>query len=634
MGAVADHFATWTAAGLVVRLCCVFSFVWIVVTTFAPAPHGLLEYRPYLTSNSTDNSTDSNSTDGGGRWGLCPRETVCAEEWYTLALLAVSRSSAYLNYPLMMLLFLSKANHLRTLLQQTYLSIYIPFYDLHAIHTLAGHIVALDYALHSVCHMVRWALQGNARLLLTHPTGVSGLICFVLIPIITVPLSVAYVKKRMAWEWRKGLHYLSIVWGITICFHAPLMDIAWLMGVPVGMYLADLLLGSIWRTYRVDTSIFYRLENGVELTFEHPPGFQWHGAGYVLVCLPWISPYQWHAFSVFAHSTKPNHACVCMSAVGDWTKKLHACVQEPTRRPAWISGPFASPYSTAGEYDNLILVASGIGITPALSLITTYKEKRRVNLIWSCRDASLVEFYLDKCQFSADGWTLIFYTGKRQLELPRALPPTVLIFSGRPDLPHAIQEIIVGVETGVGLPEDLLLDAERLEADLLVRTYRRAVANETKSNDHLLLPILEGGRFTEVMIEARAPPPPTVPPPPTAPRKQRSQLADEDHASLWQDSSFGEGEVEGDAVLEGQPISPPAERPTLARDRVEDGQRVANSLTWPEGKRPSTFVRRIDQARLAAWQMLYCGGSQPLVEALRGIERDYRVRLRVEKFDW
>ena len=97
---------------------------------------------------------------------------------------------------------------------------------------------------------------------------------------------------RMAWEWRKGLHYLSIVWGITICFHAPLMDIAWLMGVPVGMYLADMLIGSVWRTYRVDTSIFYRLENGVELTFEHPPGFHFQGAGYVLVCLPWISQYQ------------------------------------------------------------------------------------------------------------------------------------------------------------------------------------------------------------------------------------------------------------------------------------------------------------------------------------------------------
>ena len=32
--------------------------------------------------------------------------------------------------------------------------------------------------------------------------------------------------------------------------------------------------------------------------------------------------------------------------------------------------------ATAVEYDNLILVASGIGITPAMSIITTYKETR------------------------------------------------------------------------------------------------------------------------------------------------------------------------------------------------------------------------------------------------------------------
>ena len=37
---------------------------------------------------------------------------------------------------------------------------------------------------------------------------------------------------------------------------------------------------------------------------------------------------------------------------------------------------------------------------------------------------------------------------------------------------------------------------------------------------------------------------------------------------------------------------------------------------------------------LATWQMLYCGGSQPVVDALEGIERTYGLRLRVEKFDW
>ena len=424
-----------------------------------------------------------------------------------------------------------------------------------------------------------------------------------------------------------------------------------------------------------------------------------------------------------------------MSAVGDWTKSLHAHVQEPTRRPAWISGPFASPYSTAGEYDNLILVASGIGITPALSLITTYKEKRRVNLIWSCRDASLVEFYLDKCQFSTDGWTLIYYTGKRQLELPRALPPTVLIFNGRPDLQNIVQEMIVGVETGGGLPEDLLLDAEKLEADLLVHAYQRAIrkANE-RTSDHLTLPIHDLGA-------AAPPPPPPLPPTPSVPRKQRSQLHD-DHASMRSElPSVKEDEVVLD-VKSSRSTSPyrkTAGLPTTSSERssspykgnrdsfsrrlsleaFDDGikdmvKRVANSLTsrggaaerrsvaprasigsteskmsaWegsshpdelmsrrsmereimtkvkherasvgdrrsqaqsrfsqagsaprppkPEekGKRQGSFVERIGQARLATWQMLYCGGSQPVVDALRGIERDFRVQLRTEKFDW
>jgi hypothetical protein len=56
-------------------------------------------------------------------------------------------------------------------------------------------------------------------------------------------------------------------------------------------------------------------------------------------------------------------------------------------------GPFASPYSTAMDYDSLVLVASGIGITPALAIIASHKHSRRVNLIWSCRDAALVECF-------------------------------------------------------------------------------------------------------------------------------------------------------------------------------------------------------------------------------------------------
>ena len=48
---------------------------------------------------------------------VCPRDTVCAEEWYTVMLLTISRVSAYHMYPALVLVWASKSNNLRTFLQ-------------------------------------------------------------------------------------------------------------------------------------------------------------------------------------------------------------------------------------------------------------------------------------------------------------------------------------------------------------------------------------------------------------------------------------------------------------------------------------------------------------------------------------
>jgi hypothetical protein len=117
-----------------------------------------------------------------------------------------------------------------TALQRSVLQMFAPFHDLHGLHVLAGRIVALDITVHSCCHISRWALQGNARLLYEHQTGRSGLISFALTPLIVLPMMSARLRKRWTWETRKALHYLALIWGISICFHAPLMDIGWLVG--------------------------------------------------------------------------------------------------------------------------------------------------------------------------------------------------------------------------------------------------------------------------------------------------------------------------------------------------------------------------------------------------------------------
>jgi len=446
----------------------------------------------------------------------------------------------------------------------------------------------------------------------------------------------------------------------------------------------------------------------VELTFEHPPGFSTDGTGYVLVCLPWIAKNEWHAYSLFSHPTRPGHSCVCMAVGGDWTKKLHNLLERPTHRPAWVSGPFASPYATAVEYDNLVLVASGIGITPAMSIITTYKETRRANLIWVCRDASLLEFYLDKCNFDDDGWTLVFYTGKRKLQLPRQLAPTVLIFHGRPDLPHVVREIILGVESGNGLPEDLLVDAEALEVASIARKigwqslpvdarfqalvhlslvncgedglrkriddYLRATA-PTTGNTARCAPQLSAVAFhglvedffAPVIEEGKQAFLPTEVPQMIASvvRSSANGVGDSSGGGDdCDDSGGGKGDVTAPTcgvadvarmihrVIDAEMLSSRQSRASAAaaedakkrmtstfgapatskkrRTRISELDRSTSG--W--SRRPEEFLNQVSSEQLGTWQMLYCGGSQPVVEALASVQREYGIKLRVEKFDW
>ena len=333
---------------------CFASLLYIAITTFSPMPTGLL--RP----------------DGT----ICPRPTVCANEWYTMVLLATSRGSAYFCYPLIVLVFLSKCNNLRTHLQRTFLSLFIPFHDLHHLHAVGGWIVAVCVAVHGIAHTARWALQGNLGFFGTHVTGTTGLMSLLLTPLIALPMHSARLRKELRWELRKGLHYLSVLWCLIILFHAPQMKIAYLLGIPLLVYALDWLYGALFRTHLIETPTFTRLETGVQLSFANPSKAFEH-AGYVLVNVPWLAKSEWHAFSLFRHPTKQDHSCVCINVGGDWTRALHAALLSPTVRPCWVSGPFASPYSTAINYDNLILVASGIGITPALSIINTHKVTRR-----------------------------------------------------------------------------------------------------------------------------------------------------------------------------------------------------------------------------------------------------------------
>ena len=167
--------------------------------------------------------------------------------------------------------------------------------------------------------------------------------------------------------------------------------------------------------------------------------------GYCYVCLPWVDKYEWHAFSLFENPSNSAERQIFIQKSGDWTSKVHHFLQRDTVRPAWIYGPFPSPYSSADAYDNQILVASGIGITPALAVIRAHKDSRRINLIWAVRDPHLLRFFMDHLYLDHEGWNLIFYTGKEELcrsHVDIFTNTNVCIIKGRPNLRDTIPNII------------------------------------------------------------------------------------------------------------------------------------------------------------------------------------------------
>ena len=452
--------------GLLILSTC--TFAWCAFQIIAPPPFGI-------------NTGWASSASGAECIGpdfepmpvcICPRETTCIKDVKSLVFLAFARLSAYFDYPLYVMLFLSKAHNLRGILHRTFLREFLPLDDLHSLHVFAGKVVAIEVFWHSFWHLLRWGLAGDLRLLWQHSTGISGLISLILTPLITWPMLFTRLKVAIDFTTRKALHYLSMVWVISICFHAPASWIRYIMGIAAGIYACDWLYGFA-KLYHATTLMFTRIGGAVEIVWEHPPDFNLDGGGYVYVCLPWISRMEWHAFSLIPHPSKPNHSCVCMAAVGDWTKKVHSALARPSSRPGWIYGPFPSPFSTATGYDHLIAIASGIGITPSISTMLNLSRTRRVHLIWMCRDADLVEYYMKTIftQIDDDAWRFIFYTGKRNLVLfEKPTNPRVKVCFGRPDLEELIISLVDNTHHGREMPKKLLEGAAAAESKIYMKS--------------------------------------------------------------------------------------------------------------------------------------------------------------------
>ena len=376
----------------------VISLIVCLLQLFLPPPYGLM-----MTTAEVAEVGVAPGCDDGLERCICPRETICATDKLSIILLALARSSVFFDYPLYMMMFLSKSQNINNHLRRTFVREWIDFGDMHTIHKIFGIIVGIETMFHSFFHLLRWGLDNELNLLWQSTAGVTGFIAAFVTPLICWPMVFPFLKRRISFEVRKGLHYLFIVWALALLFHAP-SRIPWLIGIPALVYAIDFIFGYFVTNNLIETAYFERYgENGVAVHFKNPSSWENRApTSYVYIMCPWISKYQWHAFTTFPEPLKENHSMLCIGASGDWTKELHDKIQAPCLRPLYVHGPLMTEFSDkAITTANAIAVATGVGITPTLSLMMRYAGRKRINIIWVVSTLKMFFFRPGICLLSS-----------------------------------------------------------------------------------------------------------------------------------------------------------------------------------------------------------------------------------------
>jgi ferric-chelate reductase len=470
--------------------------------------------------------------------------------------------------------------------------------DLHELHVYCGWTILIFSLSHIAFHLVRWADQGNlVHLLFRHFSGITGLIISLSLLLICIPM--IFFKERIRYEIRKNLHYMFIVFAFALCFHTPVSAIpnggftAWVFGTILIWYFLDNLYCTFIMTEKIETTKFDVLSSGVQMTMSVSEAFQKKGAqgGYCYVCFPWIDKTQWHAFSLFENPVNPAERQIFVQKAGDWTSKVHSVLQRDTVRPVWVQGPFPSPYANAEAYDNQILVASGIGITPALSVIRAHKGSRRINLIWALRDRDLLHFFLQHLYLDHGGWNLIFYTGKEQLNeehIDIFTNTNVCIIQGRPNLGQLIPNIIFGIESGRGLPE-------------------RYVPNEKLVASEMLADLLEGSFTAEHLQDI-------------------SNAAAEHGFAINMEIPNICG---GPTSLDNNPSK------RLRQSRIIMEHLSLGFKPWEFYPEARPYLKTLCRNTvIPTWGILYCGGAKILENDLKKVAEEFRLHVHIESFGW
>lgn len=210
---------------------------------------------------------------------------------------------------------------------------------------------------------------------------ISGILLLVMMVVITIPV-IPLIRKRL-FEWFYYLHWLWVFLCFGLMVHSSQQlfsrqySIFFLPG-SLGMYTIDFVcrMHQIMKKHLVSMVKVQHpyLDVNIQNNYFALPG------QYIMTRVDPVAKAQSHPFSLVGITDTIK--TIRIKPIGGWTKKLmRSYLSNDYPLHLSISGPFYSMLQDYHHFENVILISSGVGHTPFLSIIESESQSRRVNAI-------------------------------------------------------------------------------------------------------------------------------------------------------------------------------------------------------------------------------------------------------------
>ena len=240
---------------------------------------------------------------------------------------------------------------------------------------------------------------------------------WIMILILLINLPFLFLRKKY-YNYFNYTHFTLLVLFLPLlCIHAVFtkyfgFPTAWIfVVVPIPFYF-------YYRFYHYnpkDVAILdYKIirDKILILTIETP--FQFERGQYVYLMVDSISKLEFHPFSI-SNIPSDNNIRLIIQNTGDWTEKLFSQIKNISY--VKIDIPMNSVMQHYIKYKKLVLIASGVGISPFLSIIRQYSSSEYninidIYLILIFRDQAIIDLFVNYISiYNPTVKYYIYYTG-------------------------------------------------------------------------------------------------------------------------------------------------------------------------------------------------------------------------------